>query len=99
MLKGEVQGAVSLQGDEVVLDVDEVINQVKERLVARGLTPVQNVPVPETDRQIVLLEAPQVKQLRTIYAFGNPLARWLSRSSQCSTWPPSCWLDAAREWR
>ena len=77
VLKGEAQGAVSLKGDEVVLDVDEVINQVKERLVARGLTLVQNVPVPETDRQIVLLEAPQVKQLRTIYAFGNPLARWL----------------------
>lgn len=77
VLKGESQGAVSLQGDQVVLDVDEVINQVKERLVARGLTLVQNAPVPETDRQIVLMEAPQVKQLRTIYAFGNPVARWL----------------------
>ena len=77
VLKGDASGAVSLKGDEVVLDVDEVINQVKERLVARGLTLVQNVPVPETDRQVVLMEAPQVRQLRTIYAFGNPLARWL----------------------
>src|SRR3954447_9097968 len=77
VLKGEASGAVSLQGDQVVLDVDEIINQVKERLVARGLTLVQNAPVPETDRQIVLMEAPQVTQLRTIYAFGNPLARWL----------------------
>ena len=41
VLKGEESGAVSLQGDEVVLDVDEVINQVKERLVARGLTLVR----------------------------------------------------------
>ena len=77
VLKGEESGAVSLQGDEVVLDVDEVINQVKERLVARGLTLVENVPIPETDRQIVLMEAPQLRQLRTIYAFGNPLAQWL----------------------
>ncbi len=77
VLKGDASGAVSLKGDEVVLDVDEVINQVKDRLVARGLTLVQNVPVPETDRQVVLMEAPQVRQLRTIYAFGNPLARWL----------------------
>ncbi len=38
---------------------------------------MQNAPIPETDRQIVLMEAPQVKQLRTIYAFGNPVARWL----------------------
>ena len=61
LLKGEGSGAVSLQGDEVVLDVDEVIDQVKERLVARGLTIVESVPIPETDRQIVLLEAPQLE--------------------------------------
>src|SRR3954469_17784817 len=77
VLKGEGSGAVSVQGDQVVLDVDEVINQVKDRLVARGLTLVQNAPIPQTDRQIVLMEAPQVKQLRTIHAFGDPLARWL----------------------
>ena len=68
---------MSLQGDQVVLDVDEVINRVKERLVARGLTIVENVPIPETDRQIVLMDAPQLRQLRTIYAFGNPVAKWL----------------------
>jgi len=77
VLTGEGSGAVALQGDQVVLDVDEVIAQVKERLVARGLTLVENVPIPETDRQIVLMDAPQLRQMRTIYAFGNPLARWL----------------------
>ena len=78
LLRGdEESGAVSLQGEQVVLDVSQVIDQVKQRLVARGLTIVENVPVPETDRQIVLLEAPRLKQLRTIYAFTNPLARWL----------------------
>ena len=35
------------------------------------------MPIPETDRQIVLLEAPQLKQLQTIYAFSNPVAQWL----------------------
>ena len=68
---------MSLQGDQIVLDVDEVISRVKERLVARGLTIVENVPIPETDRQIVLMEAPQVRQMRTIYAFSNPVAKWL----------------------
>ena len=77
LLEGDESGVVSLQGDQVVLDVSEVIDRVKQRLVARGLTVLENVPVPETDRQIVLLEAPRLKQLRTIYAFGNPLARWL----------------------
>ena len=76
VLTGDQSGAVSLQGDEIVLDVDEVISQVKERLVARGLTIVENVPIPETDRQIVLMEAPRVRQMRTIYAFSNPVAKW-----------------------
>ena len=77
VLEGEETGAVSVQGDQVVLDVSEVIDQVKQRLVARGLTIVERVPVPAVDREIVLLDAPQLKQARTIYAFGNPVARWL----------------------
>jgi hypothetical protein len=77
VLKGDTSGAVSVQGEQVVLDVSDVIDQVKARLVARGLTVVQNVPIPETDKQIVLLDAPQLDQARTIYAFANPLARWL----------------------
>jgi hypothetical protein len=77
ILTGDGTAAVSLQGDQVVLDVDEVITRVKDRLVARGLTIAENVPIPETDRQIVLMDAPQLEQARTIYAFSNPVARWL----------------------
>ena len=77
LLEGDESGAISLQGDQVVLDVSEVIDQVKQRLVARGLTMVEGVPIPETDRQIVLMDAPQLKQARTIYAFANPVAKWL----------------------
>ncbi|MFG1622615.1 hypothetical protein [Kribbella sp. NPDC049227] len=77
LLKGDESGAVSLQGDQIVLDVSDVIDRVKQRLVDRGLTILQNVPVPNVDKQIVLMEAPQLKQLRTIYAFANPLAQWL----------------------
>jgi len=77
VLTGDETGAVSLQNGQVVLDVDEVIDQVKQQLVDRGLTLVANAPIPETDRTIVLLDAPKVDQLRTVYAFANPVARWL----------------------
>jgi hypothetical protein len=77
LLEGDQSGAIQLQGDQVVLDLSDVITQVKQRLVDRGLTIVQNVPVPDVDRQIVLMDAPQLKQARTIYAFANPLAQWL----------------------
>lgn len=77
VLEGRDGGAVSLQGDDVVLDVSEVVDQVKQRLADRGMTFVENVPVPQTSREIVLMEAPRVKQMRTIYAFADPVARWL----------------------
>jgi len=77
LLQGDNSGAVTLQGDHVVLDVSDVIDQVKARLVARGLTIVEKIPIPTIDKQIVLLDAPKLKQARTIYAFANPVARWL----------------------
>jgi hypothetical protein len=77
ILKGDHTGAVSLKGDQIVLDLSDLINQVEQRLVARGLTIVQKIPIPKVDQQIVLVDAPQLKQLRTIYAFTNPVARWL----------------------
>ncbi|HET6919757.1 MAG TPA: hypothetical protein VFI46_09870 [Jiangellaceae bacterium] len=77
VLEGDESGAVSVQGDQVVLDVSEVIAQVQQRLVARGLTIVENIPIPDVDKQIVLLDSPQLEQARTIYAFANPVARWL----------------------
>ncbi len=41
-----------------MLDVTDVIDQVKERLVDRGLTIVEHaLPIPDVDRQIVLLDA------------------------------------------
>ena len=77
LLQGDESGAISLQGDQVVLDVSEVIDQVKQRLVARGLTIVERIPIPDKDRQIVLMDAPRLQQARTIYAFANPVAKWL----------------------
>ena len=65
-----------MQGDQVVLDVSEVIDQVKQRLIDRGLTIVERVPIPDVDGRSSCW-APQLKQARTIYAFGNPVARWL----------------------
>ena len=77
VLEGDESGAVSVQGDQIVLDVSDVISQVQQRLVDRGLTIVENIPIPDVDKQIVLLDSPQLKQAQTIYAFTNPVARWL----------------------
>ncbi|MTB87149.1 hypothetical protein H9L21_07715 [Aeromicrobium senzhongii] len=77
LLAGGGGGLVSLRGDDVVLDVGEIIDEVKSRLAARGLTFVQDVSVPREDREVVLMKAPRLEEVRTIYAFANPVARWM----------------------
>ena len=78
LLEGKDSGAVQVQGGDVVLDLSVVVDQVKQLLVGRGLTFVQNAPpIPAADQQIVLLESHQLKQVQTIYAFTNPVAKWL----------------------
>lgn len=77
ILEGRDDGPVSLQGDEVVLDISSLIDQVKQGLVDRGFSAAANINVPEADRQIVLLEAPQLAQIRTIYSLTSPVAAGL----------------------
>ena len=74
ILEGRDDGPVSLQGDEVVLDIGVLIDQVKQGLVDRGFGAAANINVPQADRQIVLLEAPQLAQIRTIYSLTSPIA-------------------------
>ena len=57
LLQGDDTGAISLQGDQVVLDVSQVVEQVQQRLSHRGLTFTDPVPIPDKDRQIVLIDA------------------------------------------
>lgn len=77
ILEGRDDGPVSLQGDEVVLDISVLVDQVKQGLVDRGFAAAANINVPQADRQIVLLEAPQLAQIRTIYSFTSPVAAGL----------------------
>ena len=77
-LEGRDNGAVSVQGDQVVLDTGELIAQVKQRLVDRGLTFAANVPVPAAaDREVVLLTSPELARAQSLYALAQPLAQWL----------------------
>lgn len=77
-LSGNSDGAVQIQGDEVVLDLGTLIDEVKARLVAGGLTMLADVKVPDAaDRQIVLLQSDQLAKARVIYSFSVPIARWL----------------------
>ncbi len=77
-LQGNPTGAITIEGSQVVLDTGVIAEQVKQRLVDRGLTVLQNVPLPpQADRQIVLLDSPQLAELRAAYTVAQPVAHWL----------------------
>lgn len=77
-LQGQPSGAISIQGSQVVLDTGVIADQVKARLVERGLTVLQNVPIPaQAQRQIVLLESDQLAEVRAMYTVAQPVAQWL----------------------
>ena len=73
ILQGREDDAIRLEGDVVVLDISAAIEAVKQGLIDRGFTAAERINVPEADRQIELLEAPQLAQLRTVYAIASPV--------------------------
>jgi hypothetical protein len=78
VLEGDNTGAVKESNGQIVLDLSVVIEQVKERLVANGLSAIENVPVPPAaDTQIVLLNNSQVDQARAVYRITVPAAQLL----------------------
>ena len=76
ILEGKDGGPVSLQGDNVVLDVSSLIGAVQQNLVDRGVSVAANIPIPEIDKQIVLFNSPALAQIRTIYSLSSPLLAW-----------------------
>lgn len=76
ILEGKDGGPVSLQGDEVVLDVSSLITAVQQNLVDRGVTVAANIPVPDVDKQVVLFSSPALAQIRAIYGLTSPMLAW-----------------------
>jgi hypothetical protein len=76
VLEGENDGTIRLVGDDVVLDISSLLAEVQTFLVNQGITAAGNITVPETDRQIVLMNAPALAQARFIYTLTSPILQW-----------------------
>lgn len=77
LLSGETSGPVKLEGDNVVLDISSVFTAVQQGLVDRGISAAANIPIPQTDKNIVLFNAPQLAQARFIYSLTSPVFSWI----------------------
>jgi hypothetical protein len=76
ILEGGNEGPVQMQGDQLVLDITDLLTAVQAQLVSQGVTIADKVTVPDSDRQIVLFEAPAVAQLQFIYSLASPVLQW-----------------------
>lgn len=71
-LKGQESGAVSVDGNTIVLDTGDLLAQVKQILVQRGFTFLEKAPIPpQADRQIVLVQSDQISRIQTIYRLSD----------------------------
>jgi hypothetical protein len=77
VLEGHDGGVVSLQGDQLVLDTSQALTAIQTFLVDQGITAAANITIPDTDREIVLADAPGLAQIRTIYGLTSPILAWL----------------------
>jgi hypothetical protein len=76
ILEGGNEGPVQMQGDQLVLDITDLLTAVQAQLVSQGVTIADKVTGPDSDRQIVLFEAPAVAQLQFIYSLASPVLQW-----------------------
>lgn len=73
LLEGKDEGVIQTNGDSIVLDVVTVIDGVKQALVDRGITVVENIDITPKQTQIVLAEVPGLTTVQTVYQAANPV--------------------------
>ena len=76
LLEGKDDGPIQLQGDAVVLDISSLLTEVKNQVVAAGLTLAEGVQIPKSDTQIVLFESRILGQIQLIYQLSSPILAW-----------------------
>ncbi|GAA1223321.1 hypothetical protein GCM10009665_11990 [Kitasatospora nipponensis] len=74
-LNGEKSGAVQIQGDTVTLDLAPLIELVKSRLLADGLSIASSIPTVHTD--YVLISSANVSRVQTAFRLLQQGGIWL----------------------
>ncbi|WP_030668626.1 hypothetical protein [Streptomyces cellulosae] len=74
-LTGEGRGAVGVDGGTVTLDLGEAVDQVKQALVAAGLSPAAKIP--EVDKQMVLFQSDELEKIRKGAQLLDVIGNWL----------------------
>lgn len=75
VLSGDNTGPVSIQGNDVTLDLGQVVAQVKQALIDKGFTVAEKIPT--VDTQMVIFQSDDLPAAQRAYAALNTLGLWL----------------------
>ncbi len=75
VLSGDTTGPVSIEGNDVTLDLGQVLAQVKQDLVNRGFTVAEKIPT--VDTQIVIFQSDNLAAAQRAYSALDTLGFWL----------------------
>ncbi|MET7597929.1 hypothetical protein ABZS84_23130 [Streptomyces sp. NPDC005481] len=75
MLTGDRNGVVSAEGDTVRLDVGEVVDEVRQRLVDAGFD--KAAAIPDTDRTITLFETEKLSKAQDTMRLLDVVGTWV----------------------
>ncbi len=77
VLSGDPSGPIEIQGDNLVLNLDPLLELAQQKLVEQGISFAENVSIPATDAQFTLMSVPALDQARTVYSFSAPALNWV----------------------
>ncbi len=72
-LSGDPSGPVQFEGDDLVLNISSLLQEVQTALVDEGIDIAGSVTIPDSDAQVVLLDSPALAQARAIYGLASPI--------------------------
>lgn len=70
------ESAVTVQGEDVMLDLSVLLNAIKDGLVEQGLGIAANVEVPAGQVQIRIMDATTLSQAQSLYRISEPFGGW-----------------------
>jgi len=74
-LRGDDDGAVTTEDGDVVLDLNPIVERVRQRLVDQGIDLAANIP--DVDRSFVLLHGEGLEKSRTVFRIVDGTGTWL----------------------
>ena len=93
VLSGQGNGSLSVQNDQVVLNIGPLITQVKERLTAQGLSIADRIPV--VNATFPLFAAPNLQKAQSGYRLITTL-RWVLPVVTLALFAAGIWVARSR---